>query len=57
MHSVCMHVTYYDLRVLSISVIGFPKRRRLDGGWMGGVNCIQFIFFGSFLIFKTPTVR
>ena len=35
-------VGYYDLSVLSMSVMGFPNK--LDGGWMGGVSSIQFVF-------------
>ena len=34
-------VGYYDLSVLSMSVMGF-KKKKLDGGWVGGVSCIQF---------------
>ena len=39
-------VGYYDLSVLSMSVMGFQKKGRLDGG---GVSCIQF--FLGFLEF------
>ena len=35
-------VRYYDLSVLTISVMGFQKKG-LDGGWVGGVSSIQFI--------------
>ena len=38
-------VGYYDLRVLSMSVMGFQKS--LDGAWVGGVSSIQ-VFFGFF---------
>ena len=37
-------VGYYDLSVLSMSVMGF-KKKSLDGGWLGGVSSIQ-TFFG-----------
>ena len=32
-------VSYYDLSVLSMSVMGFQKKKL---GWVGGVNSIQF---------------
>ena len=35
-------VSYYDLSVLSMSVMGFKKS--LDGGWVGGVSSIQVYF-------------
>ena len=38
-------VNYYDLSVLSMSVMGFQKS--LDGGWVGGVGSIQ-VYFGFF---------
>ena len=28
-------VGYYDLRVLSMSVMGFQKKVRMEGGWVG----------------------
>ena len=34
-------VGYYDLSVLSMSVMGF-QQKSLDGGWVGGVGSIQF---------------
>ena len=37
-------VSYYDLSVLSMSVMGF-KKISLDGGWVGGVSSIQ-VYFG-----------
>ena len=40
-------VGYYDLSVLSMSVMGFQKK-----GWVGGVSSIQ-VFFGIFGIFLT----
>ena len=52
MYSVCIHCTllkvvnYYDLSVLSMSVIGFPNKK-LDGGWVGGLSSIQ-VYFGFF---------
>ena len=47
-------VGYYDLRVLSMSVMGFQKKS-LDDGWVGGVSSIQFFF--DFLIFLTLQIR
>ena len=49
-------VGYYDLSVLSMSVMGFQKKTfgwRVPGwvgGWVGGVSSIQFFcgFFESF---------
>ena len=35
-------VGYYDLSVLSTSVMGFQKKS-LDGGWVGGVRSIHFV--------------
>ena len=39
MYSVCIYivkvVTYYDLSVLSMSVMDFQKKKSLDGGWVG----------------------
>ena len=42
-------VGYYDLSVLSMSVMGFQKKS-LDGRWVGVVNSIR-VFFGDFLNF------
>ena len=46
MYSVCITllkvVSYYDLSVLSMSVMGFQKNS--DGEWVGGVSSIQFYF-------------
>ena len=42
-------VGYYDLSVLSMSVMGI-KKKSLGGGWVGGVNSIQ-VFFWIFGIF------
>ena len=36
-------VGYYDLSVLSMSVMGFQKKV-LMGGWVGGVSSIQVFF-------------
>ena len=56
-------VGYYYLSVLSMSVIGFQKKS-LDGGWVGGVSCIQMFFgfldvfnFAKPLMFPTSTVN
>ena len=53
MYSVCICmlkvVGYYDLSVLSMSVMGFQKKS-LDGGWVGVVSSIQF-FFGFWEFF------
>ena len=38
-------VSYYDLSVLPMSVMGFQKS--LDRGWVGGVSSSQF-YFGFF---------
>ena len=40
----CKVVNYYDLSVLSMSVMSL-KKKSLDGGWVGGVNSIQ-VYFG-----------
>ena len=63
MYSVCIHHTctvlnivgYYDLSVLSMSVMGFQKKS-LDGGWVGGVRSIQVIFgfLDFFLTLQSP---
>ena len=37
-------VSYYDLSVLSMSVMGFQKKS-LDEGWVGGVSSSQ-VYFG-----------
>ena len=48
-------VGYYDLSVLSMSVMGFQKKS-LDGGWVDGVSSIQFFLgiFGIFLTLQSP---
>ena len=38
-------VSYYDLGVLSMSVLGFQLKQNLDREWVGGVGCIQ-VYFG-----------
>ena len=49
-------VGYYDLSVLSMSVMGFQKNQNLDGGWVGGVSSIQFFFWisGICLTLQSP---
>ena len=48
-------VSYYDLSVFSISVMGFQKiKKSLDGG-VGGVSCIQFYFL-FVLTLQSPLV-
>ena len=42
-HTLLKVVDYYDLSVLSMSVMGFQKS--LDGGWVGGVSSIQVFFW------------
>ena len=47
-------VGYYDLSVLSMSVMGFQKKS-LDGGWVDGVSSIQFFWhFWNFFNFAKP---
>ena len=47
-------VSYYDLSVLSMSVMG-SKKKSLDGEWVGGVNSIQVYFgFLEFFNFAKP---
>ena len=51
-------VSYYDLSVLSMSVMGIQKKS-LDGdGWVGGVTSIQFYFgfLELFLTLQSPLV-
>ena len=48
-------VHYYDLSVLSMSVMGFQKQKSLDGGWVGGVSSIQVsLDFLDFFNFAKP---
>ena len=42
-HTLLKVVGYYDLSVLSTSVMGFQKKS-LDGGWVDGVSSIQVSF-------------
>ena len=52
MYSVCTLlkvVSYYDLSVLSMSVMGFQKK---VGGWVGGVSSVQ-VFLGFLQFFLT----
>ena len=55
MYSVCIYllkvVGYYDLSVLSMSVIGFQKKS-LDRAWVGGWGELYPIFFGFLEFFK-----
>ena len=47
-------VGYYDLSVLSMSVMGFQKKS-LDGGWVGAVSYIPFFgIFGICLTLQSP---
>ena len=47
-------VGYYDLSVLSMSVMGFQKKS-LDGGWVGEVSSIHFFLdFWNFLTLQSP---
>ena len=34
-------IGYYDVSVLSMSVMGL-KKKKLEGGWVGGVSSIPF---------------
>ena len=36
-------VSYYDLSVLSMTMMGFQKKS-MERGWGGGVSSIQFCF-------------
>ena len=47
-HALLKVVGYYDLRILSMSVMGFPKK--FEWGWVGGVSFIH-VFFLDFWIF------
>ena len=53
MYSVCTLLTvvnYYDLSVLSMSVMGFQKQKFGWGWWVGGVSSIQ-VYFGFVELF------
>ena len=41
LHTLLKVVGYYDLSVLSMSVMCFQKKKGLDGGWVGGVSSIK----------------
>ena len=45
-------VCYFDLSVLSMSVMGFQKK--FGWGWVGGVSSIQVVFFWNFFNFAMP---
>ena len=48
MYSVCIQVVgYYDLSVLSMSVMGFQKKW-IGGGWVDGMSFIPFILDALF---------
>ena len=54
-HTLLKVVGYYDLSVLSMSVMRLKKK--LDGGgWVGGVSYIQIFFwiFGIFFTLQSP---
>ena len=48
-HTLLKVVGYYDLSVLSMSVMGFQKKVWMGGGWCG-VSSMQF-FLGFFEFF------
>ena len=41
-------VGYYDLSFLSMSLMGFQKKKCLDEEWVGGVSELYPLFFGIF---------
>ena len=48
-------VSHYDFSFLSMSVMGLQKKFGCMGGWVGGVNFIQFYFgYLVFVIFAKP---
>ena len=49
-------VGYYDLSVLSMSVIGFPKKSSDGVGGWGELYPIFFGIFGIFLTLQSPSV-
>ena len=49
-------VSYYDLKVLSMPVMGFHKKKSLDGGWVDGVSPKRF-FFGICLTLQIQEGR
>ena len=46
-------VRYYDLSVLSMSVMGFQKNFWMVGGW-GGLHPVLFWIFGIYLTLQSP---
>ena len=60
MYSVCIYCTllkvvgYYDLSVLSMSVMGFQKKVWMGGGWVDGWGELYPHFFGFFLTLQSP---
>ena len=47
-------VSYYDVSVLSMSVMGLQKKK-FGWGWVGGVSFIQgFLDFWNFLTLQSP---
>ena len=53
-HTLQKVVVYYDLSVLSMSVMGFQKE---IGWWVGGVSSIQFYFyFWNLFNFAKPLI-
>ena len=59
---VCIYIAkscwlqYYDLSVLSMSVMGFQKNKKVWMGWVGGWGELYPIFFGflEFFYFAKP---
>ena len=50
-HTLLKVVGYYDLSVLSKSVMGFQTKQKFGwgvGGWVGGVSSIQVFFWNLF---------
>ena len=48
-------VAYYDVSVLSMSVMGFQKKKFGWGGWVGGVSSIHFFLdLWNFFNFAKP---
>ena len=45
-------ITYYDLSVLSMSVVGFQQKKFGWGGGVGGVSCIQVFFLDFWKLFS-----
>ena len=55
-HTLLKVVGYYDLSVLSMSVIGFQKKEVCM--WVGGVSSIQFVLdFWNFFNFARPLTQ